>query len=55
MLKTGILIGESFQDYSRIQDFEAELTDYSSISHLLSVSLLVNSPFKLKNVDILKE
>ena len=50
MLKTGILMGESFQDYSWIQDFEADfplkvslkmlnLADYNSISHLPSVSL----------------
>ena len=45
-----IHMGESFQDYSWIQDFEADflwrvslkmpnLTDYNSISHLFSVSL----------------
>ena len=43
-------MGGSFQDYSCIQDFEADflwkvslkmlnLTDYDSISHLFSVSL----------------
>ena len=32
-------MGESFQDYSWIQGFELNLTDYNSISHLFSVSL----------------
>ena len=51
-------MGESFQDYSRIQDLEADfpqkvslkmlnLADYNSISHLLS--------FSLKSVGLLTE
>ena len=52
-------MGKSFQDYSGIQDFEADfpqkdslkmlnLADYNNISHLLSVSLKSIVHFYLK-------
>ena len=62
--QTVYFMGESFQDYSWIEDFEADflwkvrvkmlnLGDYNSFSELFSVCLLKDIwPFKLKMVNI---